>query len=204
MSSSNRSSRGKGRERKSSDDETQSISLSDCHGLFPIPRSYPYDTLDTLSQVSQVVYQNQEQSHPQSGNDYPGTDDSAYYPTTVPASGPAGFDDYATSIVSSRLSGPTSDAWDVQSSWTVPTAATTAPPRHNRDNAAFHINLPTATTQRYELPCEFRGCGVVFHGDEENEWIRHSEDHLRGAFPSKLRCCKLPSLHEAHSNDQQC
>lgn len=227
MAQSDRSSRGKRRERRSSEDETQSISLSEYHASYLLTQTYSQYGIDTLPQSpQQVVYQTQEDPYSQSSNYYLAPDHQAYYPTTSPASGLEGYDgyatsmtgsrpsrsasdiwdasgpasgfegynDYATSVASSRPSGPASDIWDLQSLSTVLSATTTAPPRYSRDNVDSHINAQRPTAQRYELPCEFRGCGVVFHGDEEVDWITHMEDHLGGTFPSKLRCCKRSSL----------
>lgn len=145
--------------------------------------------------MSQIVYPPQEQSYPQSGDDYYlVTDSSAYYPTTAPGySGQLGVNDSYTSSIaaSSMASAPVSNGWDTQSSAVASSVASTAPSRYNANNVDFHVNMQATATQRYELPCEIRGCGVVYHGDEEDEWIRHTEGHLGGTFPSKLRCCKL-------------
>lgn len=193
-----RSSRSKRRERRVSDDDTQSISLSEYHGSYTVPQTYSQDGLDTLPQA---MYQQLPwgQSYQQSGQCYPEADESACYPTTDPASGLAVFDGYAPSTMSSTSSVPVSDVWDLQSSGTLSSAATTAPPRYNRNNVDFHIHVQPAATQRYELPCEIRGCGFVYPGDEEVEWIRHTEEHLGGAFPSKLRCCEFPPPEAAFS-----
>lgn len=74
------------------------------------------------------------------------------------------------------------------------TAASSAPSRqsHHTDvNNTIHQQPPP--TQRYQLPCEFHnltGCDRVFPGDDTQGWMDHIEAHLRGKFPSKLRCCK--------------
>lgn len=192
MTHNDRSSRGKRRERRSSEDDTQSISLSDVNGYYAAPRDY---SIEGVNPISQIVYQPQGQSYPQSSSHYYLVNDtSAYYPTATHGySGQVGVDDgYATSIAtSSVLSYPVSNGWDVQSSVVSSSRATTAPPRYDANNVNSHIITPSTTTQRYELPCEVRGCAVVYHGDEDDEWIRHTEAHLGETFPSKLRCCKL-------------
>lgn len=65
-----------------------------------------------------------------------------------------------------------------------------APPKHNRKSVDPDMNIQPASPSRYELPCEVPGCAKAFHGDEEVEWIGHTEGHLGGTFPNKLRCCK--------------
>lgn len=172
--------------------DTQSISLSDVNGYYAASRDYPIEGFDTMSQS---VYQPQGQSYPQSGGEYYLVNDTpAYYPTTTPGySGQIGVDDgYAGSFAtSSVISAPVSDGWDVQSSAVASSIASTAPPRYNGNNVDSRIITQPTATQRYELPCEIRGCAIVYHGDETDEWIRHTEAHLGGTFPSKLRCCKL-------------
>lgn len=205
MAQSNRSSRGTRRERRSSDDEIQSISFSEYHGSYPEAQTYSQNVLNALPHYPQIVNQTHGQSYPRSSSYCLDTGGPAYYPATGPTSDLGGINDYATSIASSRPSGPTSDIWDEQSKWTGSSPASTAPSRHNRNNVESHINSQRATTQIYELPCEFQGCGVVYHGDEEVEWIRHTEDHLGGIFPSKLRCCKkAPSPHGEISRNHEC
>lgn len=192
MTHNDRSSRSRRRERRSSEDDTQSISLSEVNDYYPASRAYSIQGLDT---ISQIVYPPQEQSYPQSGDDYYlVTDSPAYYPTTAPGySGQLGVGDgYVSSIATSSMdSAPFSNGWDTQSSAVASSRATTAPPRYNTNNVDFHVNAQPTATQRYQLPCEIRGCGVVYHGDEEDEWIRHTEGHFGGTFPSRLRCCKL-------------
>lgn len=192
MTHNDRSSRSRRRERRSSEDDTQSISLSEVNDYYTASRAHFIQGLDV---ISQIVYPPQEQSYPQSSNDYYSvTGNSTYYPTTAPGySGHVGANDgYASSIATSSIvSAPVSDGWDTQSSAVASSIATTAPARYNMNDINFPVNTQATTTQRYELPCEIRGCDVVYHGDEEDEWIRHTESHLGGTFPSKLRCCEL-------------
>lgn len=208
MAQNNRSSKGKGKEKgkRSHDSETQSISLSDYQDYYSSPRAYSKDVLDTFSQN---LYQLQGQAYPQNDNYYLDTNDFANYPSHGPLPGPTspgpfignGHDGYTTSTADFTTSRSASNFCGVQSSNAseyssafsqgAASSVSSAPPRYNLDNVDSHINRQAATSQRYELPCEFRGCTEVFHGDEEADWIRHTADHLRGTFPSRLRCCKL-------------
>lgn len=215
MAQSERSSKGKGKGKQSRDYETQSISLSDYHGSYTSPRTSSMNPVHTLPQS---LYQSLDQAYPQTENycldahglAYPSTGTASSQPwpdadhSSLPSEGIAGdiIDGYATSTLSLGALVPAGDVWDVQSSsaseystqfshGSPSTFASSAPSRYDRDNVNTQILRQTGTSQRYDLPCEFLGCPEVFHGDQQAEWVRHTEDHLQGNFPPKLLCCKL-------------
>ncbi|KAL1864721.1 hypothetical protein Daus18300_007523 [Diaporthe australafricana] len=74
----------------------------------------------------------------------------------------------------------------------VGTASSGAVSSHSRVtdvNNTIHRQRPPSSS--YFLPCEFAkltGCGRLFRGDEEDEWMDHIGGHLRGYLPQKLRC----------------
>lgn len=60
--------------------------------------------------------------------------------------------------------------------------------RHNMKNVDKRSKKQASTSFRCELPCEFPGCAVVFHGHEDSEWMAHTLTHFGGTLPSQLLC----------------
>lgn len=190
-------------------DDNQSISLSEYH-YSPVPRSTPLETSGDLTQAS-YYFNNNNYSFETNGSEQacyadtlsrsPGTTtentyggDSTYHmnPTDL-AHDDVNWD--AMSLVS-VFTDVTAQMSVFSSSSRSSSRASAAPSRIS--NVDTHINRQGPTRQRYQLPCELRrlGCNQVFNGDEEMEWMDHTETHLEGSFPSKLKCCKSSCLRD--------
>lgn len=204
---------GKGRVNEWDDVQSmQSLSLSDCHG-YTVPRS-------TLSESSgnfaHAPYYTDSDKYLFETNGF----EQAYYvdtlsrsPGTLPGIAHSGG---SAAFTNSRDLAHGDSNWDTVSHHSASTDATaqgsmfslssrsssgasSAPSQGS--NVDTHINMQAPPRQRYQLPCEFRsrGCNQSFNGDEEREWIEHTEGHLGGSFPSKLKCCEPPCLLQPHA-----
>lgn len=149
------------------------------------------------------------------GNSYPATSATSstgaygYQSELSGTSGYSGYTGYDTPSVAGSSAPSYGGGGGSVSGWSESqsrgTAASSVPSRqsHQTDvNNTIHQQAPPA--QRYQLPCEFHnltGCDRVFPGDDTQGWMDHVESHLRGKFPSKLRCCKPTCSSDKRSRD---
>lgn len=202
-------SKGKG---KSIELDDQFLNLSDDNNP-TIPRN---TSMDCFSTFAEAPYPIMEQSYTQNTHYLHDNNRVAHFQYNGPLSQSPGtitgtlYRSYASSTMDSGASGYSDTDWDTMSRGSTSTTTTaqrsifssdtmstggasSVPSRHSRvSNVDTHINRQPPPHQRYQLPCEFRsfGCTKVFNGDEDFEWRNHTEDHLGGSFPSKLKCCE--------------
>lgn len=184
--------KGKGKN-KSNDWDRESLSLSEYHGPSSnccIPRyASPVPFIDVDLTTPNMVYtENQNYRH----------DGQVRTPTwSVPdpsvtrsCSGTSGWTGQSDAGVSSWDNQSVSSAQESIFSDQSQATVMTTPSRTSQFNVNMQISQQLPPRQRYQLPCEIYGCSEVFAGDEYSAWIDHTTAHLRGSFPSRLRCCK--------------
>lgn len=93
---------------------------------------------------------------------------------------------------SSGSSSPASSGGEGEGSSSAPSSrgssSSGAAPRRSDVNDTILRQGPCTT--RFELPCEFAGCGRAFDSEHEAvEWREHADGHLREEFPWRVKCC---------------
>lgn len=195
------SSKGKG---KATDWDNQSISLSE-YDYGAVPRSTSWETSGSFAQPTDYTASdnygfvtsgaehayyadNLSQSPGTTTENIMGSSGSAYH--VISSDQPHDGGSWDTASQFSASTDATAQMSVFSSSSRTSSRASAAPSRIS--NVDTHINRQGPPRQRYQLPCELRGlgCNQVFNGDEELDWTAHTEAHLGGNFPSKLKCCK--------------
>lgn len=205
------SSKGKGNSNEWDYQSFQSLSLSD-YADFSTPRGNPMDFSSTPAQapMGQTYTQSTNYVHDANGLGQTYADFLSQSPEAMMATDVRGGSD--PSVRNSGSSTYSSQNWDTLShsstshrsiasantSFSSATSVSSAPSRFS--DVDTHIHRMGPPRQRYQLPCEFGalGCARVFAGDEQAEWISHTESHLGGTYPSKVKCCQSSCLAPSH------
>lgn len=206
----------------------QSLSLSD-YGDYNdcVPRSTSFDHLESLISAP---FQTAGQQYTKPTNYHHDPNPPAYQDAASPAVG-TGYDPYIDFMsrgytgsaadygetASTMSAGAASSVyrgsdWDAASQTshasastargtrTVASSVSSAPSRHSqRSTVETHIARQAPLRQRYQLQCEV--CSQMFDGDDDYAWKEHTEAHLGGTLPSRLKCCELHGPLETSDRD---